>query len=341
MSDEPRVDDLLAPLRADPPAGRPPAIDRDRVLARMAAAAKSAPLERSRRTKRLVAYAMAAVLAATLGLAGVRSLSKRGDAARILELTAVSGYVALDTGMSHSITAGQSIHTTAEGAITTGPGSSAHIRANSGVEVDVLEDTALALDGLDPRAGALHLYGGAIRCQVPRLPTGQTFSVVTPEATVIVHGTVFSIDVRPRGPFSHGRSGFGKRTTVKVDEGVVVVRYPSGEVTLTASQSWTNPPLDSAPEPEPSSAAPSGEPAPKSSAAPRPTPRRTTSAPAPELGTLDEETRLLRSGLAAERSGDLARAAASFEQLLARYPDSPLVPDAKAALGRVRARRAP
>jgi TolA-binding protein len=67
--------------------------------------------------------------------------------------------------------------------------------------------------------------------------------------------------------------------------------------------------------------------------------RRSPDKPGPIAGTLDEETRLLRSGLAAERSGDLAGAAASFEQLLSRHPQSPLAPEARAALARVKARR--
>jgi TolA-binding protein len=77
---------------------------------------------------------------------------------------------------------------------------------------------------------------------------------------------------------------------------------------------------------------------PSPKAPPRPSIRRAPESPGPSQGTLDEETRLLRSGLAAERNGDLGGAAAAFEQLLSRYPQSPLVPDARTALRRVKAR---
>jgi TolA-binding protein len=56
----------------------------------------------------------------------------------------------------------------------------------------------------------------------------------------------------------------------------------------------------------------------------------------PPASTLDEESRLLRLGLAAERQGHGAEAISFFEQLLSRYPRSPLAPDAREALLRVK-----
>lgn len=54
--------------------------------------------------------------------------------------------------------------------------------------------------------------------------------------------------------------------------------------------------------------------------------------------TLGVETQLLRDGLASERKGDLRAAEAAFETLVRRYPESPLVRDARAALARVKGR---
>jgi TolA-binding protein len=54
--------------------------------------------------------------------------------------------------------------------------------------------------------------------------------------------------------------------------------------------------------------------------------------------TLAAEAQLLQAGLASERRGDFQAAARSFEQLAARYPGSPLAPDARAALARVKNR---
>jgi hypothetical protein len=56
--------------------------------------------------------------------------------------------------------------------------------------------------------------------------------------------------------------------------------------------------------------------------------------PAPTLGL---EAQLLRQGLTAERQGRFPDSIAALTQLITRYPHSPLVPDARAALARVRA----
>jgi TolA-binding protein len=60
--------------------------------------------------------------------------------------------------------------------------------------------------------------------------------------------------------------------------------------------------------------------------------------PQPQLpdGTLDEENRLLESALSAERAGDLRQARKLFAQLLTRHPNSPLIPEARLGLARVR-----
>jgi len=54
-------------------------------------------------------------------------------------------------------------------------------------------------------------------------------------------------------------------------------------------------------------------------------------------GTLEEENRLFQAGLSSERQGDARAAAAAFDELLARYPQSPLAPATRRALARVKA----
>jgi hypothetical protein len=53
-------------------------------------------------------------------------------------------------------------------------------------------------------------------------------------------------------------------------------------------------------------------------------------------GTLGEENRLLSAALTAERSGDRERARGLLEQLVAQNPSSPLAPDARTGLARLR-----
>jgi FecR protein len=326
MNRDPHVDELLAPLRDEGPelSDRPVEIDRDRVLARMRDAAASVPLERARRTRRLAMLTFAAGFAVILGALAARRATQSAG----LEVAAVSGDVTLQGSSARSIAAGESAGLAPEGELTTASRGEARIHVAGGLELDVFESTRLALADLAPASSSLRLRAGGVRCHVPRLAPKQTFSVVTPDATITVHGTVFSVEVRP--------DGSATTTTVRVDEGVVVVHWATGEIELTASQSWTNrpaavSPAAGTPAPEPAADKPA-------KALPRGTPRRPPENAASSPGTLDQETRLLRSGLAAERNGDLAGAASSFEQLLSRYPQSPLVPDARAALDRVKAR---
>jgi hypothetical protein len=323
MSRDPRVDQLLAPLRDDEPNERPVKVDRDRVLERMDETARIVAFGSRSRYAWLGAAAAIVVL---LGTAAVRRLSAK----HLVDVTAVSGNVTLHRSTTETLSAGGSQRLLPAGDLTTASMSTARIHTESGLELDVLQDTKVTLDDLQMPAKALRLGSGAIRCHVPHLAPKETFSVITPDATVVVHGTVFSVEVEPNLAAT--------KTTVRVGEGVVVVRYAGGEVELRASQSWTNVPPPESP-PIPTATATESPTIEKPSKAPPHPNRRTPESPNPSPGTLDEETRLLRTGLAAERSGDLAGAAASFEELLSRYPQSPLVPDARAALSRVKARR--
>jgi hypothetical protein len=338
MSRDPRVDELLAPLRegASEP-GRLVEIDRDRTLARMSAAAKSASLERVRPRRSFGLLAVAAGFAVIVGGASLRIAAKRVAVSDpSLSITAIAGEVTLDGPAPRSIAAGQSASVSPDGDLATAPDGQAHIKAPSGLEVDVFGGTRVALANLQAGSSTVRLSKGALRCRVPHLDPKETFSVSTPDARVVVHGTVFSVEV--------ASDGASTRTTVRVEEGVVVVQHGSDESTLTASQGWTSsPPAESSPRSsstigaDPKSA---DETIPKERTAPGRSWRRGPEPATPASGTLDQETQLLRSGLAAERKGELTAAAASFELLLSRHPQSPLRPDALAALARVRARQA-
>jgi hypothetical protein len=53
-------------------------------------------------------------------------------------------------------------------------------------------------------------------------------------------------------------------------------------------------------------------------------------------GTLAVETRLLADALRAEQQGERGRANTLFARFIATYPSSPLLPEAKAGLARLR-----
>jgi ferric-dicitrate binding protein FerR (iron transport regulator) len=130
--------------------------------------------------------------------------------------------------------------------------------------------------------------------------------VVTPDATVVVHGTVFSV--------SFDRDT--KKSCVAVEEGVVSVRHASGKTWLEAGDSW------GCEQPTPTSMN-------------RSTPATRPSAPSPRAGTLAAENALFESAIAADRRGNRAEAQAKLRSLLEKYPESPLAPEARATLARL------
>src|SRR6185503_14934704 len=68
-------------------------------------------------------------------------------------------------------------------------------------------------------------------CAVPRLSPGSSFSVVTPNAKVVVHGTKFSVRV------DSSEAGV-TRTCVRVREGLVAVHHAAGTAMLHANEAW-------------------------------------------------------------------------------------------------------
>jgi TolA-binding protein len=142
-----------------------------------------------------------------------------------------------------------------------------------------------------------------------------------------VHGTTFRV--------SAADAAGVMRTCVRVEEGVVGVLGTDGEARLEAFQSWG---CDEPIADEKKVAAELGT---AISRPERRAPSRSGVDPAhadpghSERGTLDEENGLFQAGLAAERAGDARRAAASFDLLLSRYPQSPLANEARAALARI------
>ena len=102
------------------------------------------------------------------------------------------------------------------------------------------EQTEVGVAQSDVGLESLRVARGTVRCVVPKLGSERQFSVVTPDATVVVHGTVFTVRFNEEA----------KRTCVGVEEGVVSVRHASGKTWLEAGESWgcepTPPPETSA-----------------------------------------------------------------------------------------------
>ena len=323
---DPKVAELLAPLaEEDDLAARRVQADREKIVSRMLEVSL-APEERMGRGARGWTALAAAAALVLISWGGLQLWKHSAGAAPSLEVTALRGNVTGIQGSETSgLTVGKAVSLSAEGTLETSKGAEARIKTSGGLEIDLLEKTRVSLGELGAAgvSSALRLDRGRVRCVIPHDP-GRTFSVVTSVARVIDVGTTFSVSVEetPSGP----------KTVVHVEEGEVLIQFAGGQRRLTASQSW----MSGAEPAEPVAALPAPEPAveepqPAPAAARREPPKRP-----PE--TLETESRLLRAGLASEQKGDFRGAAEALQTLVTRYPGSPLAPDAKAALKRVKGR---
>ena len=324
---------LLGPLR-----DRPISVDQARLATRRARVVPTLEREvralaaaRATRTGRRLAYGAVSLAAAAGVLLGVYRFAPPIAAAPPLVITFV-GSVGQTTARSsvnpRTLHAGESLLGD-PGEIQTALGGSAELVTSAGLGLNLGGATRVSLNGLVGAAAAnqVELRQGLLTCSVPHLHEGQRFSVQTPDARVVVHGTVFSVRVD-----STHASGSG--TCVEVTDGVVIVQHAGGETALNRGERWgceassqlaSKPALEESLER--SHAATEQHPTPRST--PRPSPH----------GTLAEESRLLQEALAAERVGQLQRAQLLLEQLLARYPSSPLSSEARRASARIASTR--
>jgi TolA-binding protein len=332
MSQEPSVRELLAPMTERPVELDGPGfrVDREQVLARMAAARAAGRRER----RGWVGYAGLAAASALLFIFGARQLLHEGgwSSNASLELTVSAGSATRITGVSRDqVVPNQRTHIAAAGELDTAADSQAKVRTTDGLQIELQSQTRVALGDLQTSASRVQLLGGAIRCTVAHRTAAHAFQVVTPDVTVVDLGTVFTVTVDEA---EHA-------TRVTVEEGEVMVQSASGQTRVQAPNSWSSAPPEvapaqptAAPELGPSAAnAPNALPVASAKSARLPAPA-VKEAPA---ATLAQEAQLLRQGLAAERQGHAADAISALTTLLAKYPNSPLAPDARAALARVQA----
>jgi len=162
---------------------------------------------------------------------------------------------------------------------------------------------------------------------VIKLHGSQRFIVRTPDADVEVRGTAFRV-TRVLEPTCR------ERTRVRVDEGRVAVRSPSGEVILDPGGEWLSPcEVSDQPTPAPTAAATQGptatavarvaSPPGMASASSKP---ESPSAPSGGSAASDlvAQNALFSEAMSAKARGEPGRAVASLDALVHRYPRSPL-----------------
>ena len=319
---------LLAPLR-----DRPVSVDQERLAARRARVVSSLKRDegalavaRVSRARRRAAYGALSLAAAASALFLVHRYGQREAAPPALAITFVAsvGQTMAHSGVTpRALHAGEPLHDD-PGEIESAADGSAELVTSAGLALNLGSATRLSLSGLvGARApNQVELRQGLLTCSVPHLHEGQRFSVQTPDARVVVHGTVFSVRV-------DSNRTHGSQTCVEVTDGVVIVQHAGSETALNAGDRWgcgSKASGTAAGDPVPAPPAVAGiserHAVPRSSARPV------------ERSTLGEESRLLQEALAAERVGQRDRAQILINQLLRRYPNSPLASEARRASSR-------
>jgi hypothetical protein len=162
----------------------------------------------------------------------------------------------------------------------------------------------------------LRLDLGKTEVSVPRPGGPEVFSIRTPDSEVVVHGTEFSVLVERTAPNP------GTVTSVAVVRGSVLVIHGGEERLVAAGENWSS--RTRAPAPAPSTAAAEvsqGEAPLRPRGAPRSSPAL----------SLTEQNRLFQASLDARDAHDDARAVRYLDELLSRFPNTPLADQAKTA----------
>ncbi len=199
--------------------------------------------------------------------------------------------------------------------VTTSESASATIVTATGVTLTLAASSELALNGGELTHEMVQLSEGELAVDVPAGDRARQFMVVAPLATVVVHGTRFSV--------STAGTGVATTTEVEVTEGVVSVLHASGETILKQGGRWrSGPPL------EPSASA-------ADTASARAIPAQSS---AGAVTALAEQNKLYQEAMNAKKSGDDAGAIQKLDALLVRWPGSPLAEEAKAERARAQTR---
>ena len=338
MTDRPSTPGVLsdwarAPIPIEPGSGAEER--RARIVSQMARTIRETQTERRRSERRWRALLLAGAAAALVLLVGGlwRGLGNRSatvgarvhtDSAGVLISHGAESRTPAATG-DEPLMAGDVLSTVADGRAT--------LRLASGAEVRVEPSSRVTLTALSVGGEQLDLGLGEVAVRVPPLRDRGSFRVRTPDTSVVVHGTAFVVRVT-------AREG-GTETSVTVSEGKVSVEHAGETTFVTAGQSWTSkPPREAAQAapaapPAPVSSSPEPLPPPALGASPRklpgaaPAPSAPVATAATDPSVLAEQNRLFSAAAAARKAGDDRAALGHLNQLLARYPQSPLAPEAR------------
>jgi ferric-dicitrate binding protein FerR (iron transport regulator) len=266
--------------------------------------------------------AVAAAAALVVGVGGTRAWTRQASApgsrqaaageVQIVAHPAAGGASVMLSGSQAPLVDGRAVASGSR--IVTPSNGSATLSFSTGTSASLGASADLSVEE-DGGSQMLRLAAGSVDLHVAKLGPGQRFLVDTADTEVEVRGTRFRVEVvSPSAP-----CGAGTTTRVAVSEGVVVVRHGGVESRVEAGSAW--PAGCAASPPAQGAAAMDGQ---SSTSGARPV-RAVTRRPSSDLA---DQNDLFAQGTRAWRRGDGAVAVAAFDQLLARYPTSPLVESA-------------
>lgn len=223
----------------------------------------------------------------------------------------------------HELAAGQRIETPADGG--------ASLELSTGTSMQIAGSTSFRVDS----QGAVQRFSlqrGELRAHVAKLTSGQRFVVATPDSEVEVRGTRFRVTVLEQPETCGGDA----RTRLEVTEGIVELRHAGVAIAVRAGEVW---PVECRPQLGAASAPSSSVPAPERVARGRvdqAAGARAATFAAPESSTsvterdslLTQPNDLFAHGLSLARTGDTNGALRAYQEVVSRFPRSPLAENA-------------
>ncbi len=336
-----RASRLLATAHSgDGPA--PSEADRARAIAAIEEALVARRTRRSRQRVAFGALAVAAVMAAGVGVAALArhdqgrvAAPSPSPVARERGVVSVTGHAnAIGATVEHDgksapfvdgvlVARGSRVVARSDGGVTLALSTGTKLSLAQGAELDLVSDGA---------AQVFALSAGSVHAEVAKLKGDERFLVRTADTEVEVRGTVFRVERTTPNPACGG----GTATRVQVTEGVVVVRNGGTEDVLRAGDAWPRDCAAKTVAAVPEQAAPA-----MARAATERMPARATGA----VGSrLEEQNDLFARAAAAKQAGRALEAADGFAEYSRRFPKGPLAENAAAermrSLDGVDARRA-
>lgn len=198
--------------------------------------------------------------------------------------------------------------------LTTSPSAHARIAMGAGPVLEM----AAASDVVVTDASRASVVAGRVSVFVPELGAGKRVSVLALNAI---------IDVDERASFEVDADQAAGTVRLHVAEGSVHVTAGGARALVTAGQDW--PAATETDTPPPPTAPTASAPTTVTTASPARSAGPTTAPQNGAASQLAEQNRLLQSALDARKSGDPTRALAVLDELLTRFPKSPLAQAAR------------